>query len=101
MHLAMLLHYLIDHPPCFLILLQRPFDEDVPQVGVRNLFFCDLDSRTGFQLKRPDGVPALANNKADTLIRNWDDISLIIKVRGFVKIKRLRMEKGFTHLRVG
>ena len=78
MHLAVLLHYLIDHAPRLLILFQRPFYEDVPQVGVWDLLLCDLDTRTGFQLKGPDGVTPLANDETDTLIRHRDDISLII-----------------------
>ena len=45
-----------------LVLFRGPFNEDIPEVRVGNLFLCDLNLCTALLLKIPDGLTTLTND---------------------------------------
>lgn len=76
MHFLVLLYYVLYHFPCFLILLQGSFYENVSLIARWDLFLGNLNSSSTLQLKIPYGFTSFTDYQPHTFVRNWDYVGL-------------------------
>lgn len=59
-----------------LIFFWSSFNENISQITIRNFLLCHLNFCSAFHLKLSDCITTLTNNKSDTIIWNWDNVSI-------------------------
>lgn len=64
----------INHFLRFAVLVVRPFHEDVSHAGGGHILFRNLDFRSAFQLELSDGLATLADDEADNVLGNGNDV---------------------------
>jgi len=67
---------LIDHVLGLLVLLGSPLNEDIPHVGIWDLFLRNLDFGAALLLEVADGLAAAADDQTHAVVRDWDDIGI-------------------------